>query len=227
MRNPTRQLPLDFAPQPSFARADFLRAAGNAGALDAVEAWPAWPADRLMIVGPEGSGKSHLGAIWSARAGAFAVHAKAPEPALFESASFPPAIFIDDADGVGDAEAALFHMLNAARGAGASVLLTARRRPDFWGLRTPDLLSRLRAAPLIELGSPDDALVEAILVKLLADRQLSADPIVLAYVTARVERSGEALRAFVGRLDSEALARGTRITRALAGHVLDTGDEKS
>ena len=61
------------------------------------------------------------------------------------------------------------------------VLLTARTPPDHWALRTPDLLSRLRLAPAVALGQPDDALLRAVLVKLFVDRQLVVDTSVVDY----------------------------------------------
>ena len=52
------------------------------------------------------------------------------------------------------------------------MLLTARRPVAGWPLGLPDLASRLRAAPAVAIGPPDDALLGALLVKLFADRQL-------------------------------------------------------
>ncbi|MGH6845890.1 MAG: hypothetical protein ACREC0_00195, partial [Methylocella sp.] len=92
--------------------------------------------------------------------------------------------------------------------------------PDAWGLRTADLLSRLRLAPAVEIGLPDDALMRAVLVKLLSDRQLVVDAGVVSYIALRIERSLDAARAFIDALDREALARQTRISRAIAGDVL-------
>ena len=45
----------------------FSSARANAAALALVERWPDWPARIVVLVGPEGSGKSHLAAIWAER----------------------------------------------------------------------------------------------------------------------------------------------------------------
>ena len=55
-----RQLTLDLGHAESFARDDFLAGPSNAAALATIERWPDWPAPVLSLVGPEGSGKSHL-----------------------------------------------------------------------------------------------------------------------------------------------------------------------
>jgi len=62
---------------------------------------------------------------------------------------------------LGAAEAEFFHLLNLTRESGASVLMTAQRQPDLWGLATPDLISRLRLAPVVTLGAPDLELLRA------------------------------------------------------------------
>ena len=99
-------------------------------------------------------------------------------------------------------------------------MLTARAPPDAWGLATPDLLSRLRLAPIVALGAPDLELTEAVLFKLFSDRQLAVEPRVIAFVALRIERSLAAARAVVAALDREALSRGGRVTRTMAAELL-------
>src|ERR1700722_11271695 len=107
-----RQLPLDLPHEPSFAPEDFLRAPANADALRAIEAWPDWPGRMLAIVGPAGSGKSHLAAIWARRAQAIVIEAEALTQARPIDLARAHAIVIENADRTGSAEANLFHLLN-------------------------------------------------------------------------------------------------------------------
>ena len=217
---PARQLPLDFPVRPSFAPEDFLVGASNKAALDIVERWPDWPDPVLVLAGPEGSGKSHLAAMWAARAGGRVLPAGAIGSEAVPDLAGYPALVVEDADrGLTD-EAGLFHLINARRGGGLPLLLTARGAPDRWGLTTADLLSRLRLAPLVEIGAPDDSLLRAVLVKLFLDRQLVVDTGVIDYLATRAERSLAAARAIVEALDREALSHGRRPTRALAAGLL-------
>lgn len=215
-----RQLALDLPVEPSFDPDDFLVSPSNEAAYVAIEAWPDWPDRIRVLVGPAGSGKSHLAAVWRASSHAWTLHAdevsEADVPHLVSSG----ALVLEDCDRGPVPEAALFHLLNASRERGCSVLLTARRPPGEWGLGTPDLLSRLRLAPLCELGPPDDALLRAILVKFFVERQLVVDTSLVDYLALRIGRSVPAARAIVERLDREALARQSRISRALAADVL-------
>ena len=73
MTSPPRQLTFRWPHSPSFAREDFLPAPSNLDALKAIELWPNWAGRMLMLVGPEGAGKSHLGAIWARAAGAISL----------------------------------------------------------------------------------------------------------------------------------------------------------
>ena len=111
-------------------------------------------------------------------------------------------------------------LVNLMRERGTALVMTAKAPPDAWGLRTADLLSRLRLAPSVALGLPDDALMRAVLVKLLVERQLVVDTSVVGYIALRLERSLGAARAFIDALDREAMARQRRISRAMAADVL-------
>lgn len=214
------QLPLDLAPVPRYGRDEFLVSGSNAAAFTLLDRWPDWPDRVLLLLGPEGAGKSHLAAMWAARAGARVLPARDLAGADLPEVVRTP-LLIDDADRAGHAEAPLFHLLNLARTGAASVLLTARTEPGAWGLRTADLVSRLRLAPAVPIEAPDDALVRAVLVKLFADRQLLVDESVVGYLVAHLDRSLGAARAAVDRLDRTALALNRRVTRPMTVRVVE------
>ena len=216
-----RQLGLDLPIEPSFGRDDFLVSPSNTAAYSRFESWPDWPDRVLLLLGPTGAGKSHLAAIWAAEAGATIVSSRDLSLDALPGLAAAPALVVEDADRIGPREAELFHLLNLVRsGEGPWLVLTARAWPDAWGLATRDLLSRLRLAPAVEIGEPDDALIRAVLVKLFHDRQLAVDTSVIDYVALRIDRSLGAARAIVELLDREALARGRGVTRPIAAEVL-------
>jgi len=215
-----RQLPLALGFSEKFGREDFLPGPSNAAALALVERWPDWPARAVALVGPEGSGKSHLAAIWARTAGARSIAGHAVAAASVPTALATGALVVEDLrEGECD-DAALFHLLNLAREQDAFVLITARTPPSGWTLRLRDLASRLRALPTVTLAPPDDALLRAVLVKLFADRQLAVDEGLIGYLAARIERSFAAAGAIVAELDREALRQKREVNRALAGELL-------
>jgi chromosomal replication initiation ATPase DnaA len=214
-----RQLALALPHAENFSRDDFLTGAPNEAALNLVERWPDWPDRALAIVGPEGAGKSHLAAIWAEVAGARRVSARVLDEIDLPAALATGALVIEDA-AEGLDQRALFHLLNLMRQQDAFILMTTRTPPATWGVPLPDLASRLRAIPTVEVRPPDDALLRAVMVKLFADRQLAVDQTLIAYLSTRIERSFGAARAAVQELDREALRQQRPVTRALAAEVL-------
>ena len=218
--SPPRQLTFRWPHSPSFGREDFVSAPSNRDALSAVELWPNWAGRMLMLVGPEGAGKSHLGAIWARAADAVRVAGEGWDEQSLEACARAPAVLIDDADAATRAEALSFHLINTAMQNNTWLMLTSRTAPDAWGLSTPDLLSRLRLAPVVRLAAPDIELTEAVLFKLFSDRQLQVEPHLIAYIALRIERSLGVAREIVAVLDNEALTQGRRITRIMASDAL-------
>lgn len=215
-----RQLPLDLALPPRFGREDFLASGSNAAALQTIDRWPDWPDGVLLLLGPEGAGKSHLGAIWAEAAGADIIEPGRIPEALAHRSGGPK--LLEDGDRLQGRESDLFHLLNAVRDERSFLLITARRAPDLWGLRTADVVSRLRLAPTVRIGAPDDDLMRAVLIKLFADRQIVVDEALVAYLIMRLERSLGAARHVVDALDRESLALGRRVTRPVAARVLES-----
>lgn len=217
------QLLLPFESVPSYGREDFLVGKPNASAFAYIERHPRWLAPAAMLVGPEGSGKSHLAAIFARNAGAATLRADHLAFEAVPALSRASALVIEDADRFPPDERALFHLLNLARETGLFLVITARLAPENWGIGTPDLLSRLRAQPRLALEQPDEALLGALLVKLFADRQITIEASVVSYAMARIGRSYRAVLGLVAALDQLSLARKRPITRALVAECL--GDE--
>ena len=214
-----RQLVLALDHAISFAREDFLEGPSNAKALAMIERWPDWPDRLAVLVGPEGSGKSHLAAIWAQMTGARILSAKLLGETDLPHAFATGALVIEDLGPVGLNERALFHLINMAREQQVDVLLTARIPPASFPVSIRDLGSRLRVLPVVALEAPDDALLRQLIVKLAADRQLAVDEALVTYLANRIERSFASARATIALLDEEALRQHRPVTRALAAEL--------
>ncbi len=217
------QLHLGFEHRPALGGEDFLVADCNQEAMAWLDSWPAWPGAALAVYGPAGCGKSHLAQVFAIRTGGpiltISDLGKKTPQMFFEKAK---ACVVEDADGVVAAglEEALLHLHNTAQETGRHILYTSRHPPARWGGALPDLASRVAAAPAVAVGSPDDALMAAVLVKLFADRQLKVDKEVLPYMIARMERSFAAAGHLVSALDEIALAEHRNITLPLVRRVI-------
>jgi chromosomal replication initiation ATPase DnaA len=215
-----RQLAFALPHAESLTRDNFLEGPANAAGLALVDGWPDWPNRIMLLVGPEGSGKSHLAAIWAEQAGARSIPAHALTAAAVPGALATGALVVEDLKSLDLDERALFHLMNLAREEAAFVLITARTPPTALQIELRDLRSRLRAVPTVLLLPPDDQLFRALIVKFCADRQLIVDETVVSYLASRIERSYAAVRQAVELLDTEALRLGRPVTRALAADLL-------
>lgn len=215
-----QQLVFDLAHRQALGEEDFLVSSSNSAAVELIDSWPDWPHRACLVVGPAGAGKSHLANVWRLKSSA----------ALFDAATLSDgdvaglpegsALAVEDIDrGIAD-EQAVFHLLNRVREGGIFVLMTSRVAAGDLDFRVPDLRSRLRALPMVELDAPDEALLRAVLVKLFCDRQLNVDPAVIGYLCLRMERSMEAAARVVAAIDRLALATHRKVTRPLAAEAL-------
>lgn len=214
------QIPMNLPHEAGFSRADFVTGRANREALDIVDGWPDWPEPGVLLVGPGGSGKSHLAAIWRSMSGANGIAGAALSERDADRLAATGAIVVEDLHIGPIDEAALFHLINAARERKAALLLTSRLGSGQLGLRLPDLVSRLRASRLASLHEPDDELLRSVMTKLFADRQIAIDPAVIEFLLVRMERSLAAANHLVAALDQTALARNSAITKRLAGEVI-------
>ena len=177
---------------------DFLLSDCNRAAFDHLRRWSTWPVMATVLIGPRKSGRSLLGRIFVRKTGG----------RLFDN-------------GEDHEEEALFHAWNEAQASRRPLLITASSPPAAWGIKLPDLRSRLGATPLAEISDPDDALLAALIGKLLADRGLVIPPEVTEFLVPRIERSYVALQNVVEILDRAMLSRHRRMTVPMAKAALE------
>ena len=215
-----RQLVLDLPHRSASGSEDFIVSASNEAAIRSIDSWPDWPHPTLIVVGPAGSGKTHIANVWRQRSGAVLVAAASILDEQAKRLARQSAIIIEDADrGIGS-ERALFHLMNHAREHALTMLITGRALPGEWVIALPDLRSRLRACPVVALGEPDENLLLAVLVKLLHDRQLPATPAAVSYLARHLDRSMQAALAVVKEIDRLLWDKPSEFTRDVARRAL-------
>lgn len=211
------QLTFDWPTGVALGAEDFFVAPPNAVAYAMATAPVSWPEGKLLLVGPTGCGKSHLARVFAQQADAQVITLDD----LTEADPKQPTV-VEDLDTIGTAhQEPLFHLHNNLRANAQPLLMTAKTPPAQWRLTLPDLASRLQATSIAEIAQPDEALLQALMMKLFADRQLMPNPNVFQYLLPRIDRTFAAAARMVAALDAEALATKAPITRTLARRVLD------
>ncbi|HEY2660777.1 MAG TPA: chromosomal replication initiator DnaA [Caulobacteraceae bacterium] len=219
-----RQLRLELRRQTSYRREDFIISPTSEAVVQALDAWPNWHAGCLALVGPAGSGKSHLARAWGRRAGAALLVAAGELPLSLTDLHDGRPVLIEDADR-GVADDTLFHLINRAGAEGCGLLLTARQPPTTWAAELPDLRSRLNGLTVALLPEPDDEVLEGVLRKLFRERNIRPSEELISYLLKRIERSVPYAKSVVERLDELADAEQKPVGRALARQILEIDDE--
>jgi hypothetical protein len=165
----------------------------NAHVAEALGSPETWPFRTAVLTGPPRSGKS-LFARWFAEGG---------------RAETSPAI--DDAHTLD--ETALFHRWNRAQEHGTPLLIVAGEPP--WNIALPDLRSRLGAALQLEIGSPDDAMAEALLYAHAEQRGLPLGAEAADYLVPRAGRSWAEIEKLVAAIDRLSLERKVPATQSI------------
>lgn len=176
---------------------DFLISEANRAAFDHFQRWSLWPVMATLLTGPRKSGRSLLGRIFVRKTGG----------RLFDGAEEHE-------------EEELFHAWNEAQSSRKPLLIVAAAPPPRWEVTLPDLRSRLAATPHVAIAPPDDALLAALVLKLLGDRGIAAPPEIAAFLVPRIERSYVGVLRAVDALDRAVLSHHKRLTVPVAKRAL-------
>ncbi|MDZ7627554.1 MAG: hypothetical protein U5J99_03990 [Parvularculaceae bacterium] len=192
-------------PAPRRSRSDFVVTASNAYALSTLSQWLCSDHPLLAVVGPAASGKTHVLAIIAEEKGASAGSSR---------------VEIHDNIDKNYTALEILSRIERARERGQRLAIAGRGAPLEWARGLRDLETRLSTAARIDLSEPDDTLIEAIVLKLLRDRQLRAGRGLAAYAAARLPRTFAAAQAFVDALDAQSLAEGAPAGLRIAKNVI-------
>ncbi|WP_295967532.1 hypothetical protein [uncultured Bartonella sp.] len=231
MNKRLEQLPLSLSHPTDFYSDDLVVTKSNKSAYELIERWPDWPMPVAVLVGPDGSGKTHFASVWADISKAQKIGPDQLDQAIiFIEKGIP--VLVEDMDSVDVNEVVVFHLINSVKESHVinpttTLLITARKGPSNWNVKLDDLASRLRSVTLATLEQPDDELLNAVAFKLFSDRQITVDPSVVAYLVSRSERSLFALGKTVDQIDRLALQRKSKITKALVSEALSVRGESN
>lgn len=211
----SHQLPLDLKAPDRFSRDRMVTDAALSAVLDVLLAPATWLSPHLILLGPTGSGKTHLGHVFADETGARFLDAA--DTFDFDAAGADSPIVVDDAETA--SEETLFHLYNHLQSIAQPLVLLTKKHPREWRVSLPDLASRLTAMRLVAVPPPGEDLLEAILNKLFAERAISPSPDAVAFIASRMDRSVSAAQKIVTEL--EQYANGRAFNRGLVRAFFD------
>ena len=224
------QLPLALRYPPDQRLENFIAAPeGVIAQLTEIAAQPG--ADWLYLVGPAGTGKTHLSLALCAateQAGRRAAYlplvaASGRLREALDALEGNDVLALDGLEAIAgnrEDEVALFDFHNRARSAGLNVLYSAREIPDALGLCLPDLRSRLSQCARLVLPTMEDATRAAVLRDRAQRRGLVLEEAAIDWLLTRTDRDLSRLLLLLDRLDRESLAAQRRITVPFLKQVL-------
>ncbi|MBW8735140.1 MAG: chromosomal replication initiator DnaA [Asticcacaulis sp.] len=199
----SHQLPLDLKTPDRFSRDRLVTDAALGAVLDVLLTPETWLSPHLMLLGPAGSGKTHLGHVFATETGARFL--AAADTFGLQAGEIQSGVVVDDAEKA--SPEVLFHLYNHLQITSQPFVLLTKKHPREWQVSIPDLASRLTAMRLVTVPEPGGDLLEAILNKLFAERAISPSPDAVAYIAGRMDRSVAAAQKIVTELEHYANGR--------------------
>ncbi|MET0182153.1 MAG: hypothetical protein ABW199_04625 [Caulobacterales bacterium] len=186
--------------------------------------WRTWPGGALALIGPQGSGKTHLALAWALENGARQLAADSQVETAARAFDDAGAVWIDDADGPHSDET-LIRVLDLAKSGRGPALLVGASLPKFWQASIPDLRSRLAALGAAILGEPDKFLLEVVLRRHCRERFIELGHDAQVFLVENMGQSFAAAHAVAQSLD-ELMVRGRKpVTVAQARRALAAAEQ--
>ena len=221
------QLILSLSLKEALEKEDFFISPSNLHSVTLMGNIEHWSSGALLLVGPKGSGKTHLSLVWSRENNAKQIALESVIPEIERGLNYD-SVCIEDLHLIEDIgihkkpiiEEGIFHIINSIRSRGGKLLISSSKTPNTLALSLRDLVSRLQSFSNTRIREPDDSLVMALLLKYFNDRQIYIKHSILTYMATRIDRTYSAIYEFVKSLDHKSLVLNTKITRTLIDETL-------
>jgi chromosomal replication initiation ATPase DnaA len=170
---------------------------------------------KILLIGPNKSGKTHLGKIWQKNNNAISYENN------FEIIlNYKKNIFIDDFF-KNINEEKIFHLINHCSINKLTILLTSNKEVFEHNFLLKDLISRLKTFNLLRINLPDDDLIINLIIKLLHDKQIIIkNKEIFNYILKRIERTYEEIFLLIENIDKLSLEKKRELTIPLIKKLL-------
>tara|TARA_B100000242_G_C42981896_1_gene455760 strand:- start:222 stop:878 length:657 start_codon:yes stop_codon:yes gene_type:complete len=215
------QLVFKFPFKTRYFEQDFFVSSNNFSAYKLIESWPNWPGKWVNIIGPTGSGKTHLSKILEKKIKKLKVidETNVNEKIISELRHFDCLIIDNFKNKIEDK--LLYSILNQSKQLENFIVINSKLQLNKFEIKLKDLKSRFNSFIFIGIDLPTDDLLQVIISKSFSDKQINLNPKVSEYIVKNVDRSYEKMFKFLSDLDELSLSSGKSININLIKKVLN------
>ena len=227
------QLVLGLSLKEALEKEDFFISSSNLEAVTLLDNTDRWGSGVLLLVGPKGSGKTHLSLVWCKENKAKHLNLETILQEM-EKGLNHDLVCVEDIDIIENAERpkkskieeGIFHLINSVGSRGGKLLISSSKMPNALSIGLKDLESRLQSFSKTNIKEPDDRLVMALLLKYFNDRQIHIKHSNLTYIATRINRTYSSIYEFVNYIDHKSLVLNTKLTRPFIDAALTQTEKK-
>ena len=201
-----RQQLFNFEFNKSFNKNDFFVSESNFYAYNLLLSWPKWEKKFLNIYGERYSGKTHLIKIFLEKYKGLIIDLNKLNNYDLDKLKFYENIIVDNITDQFD-ENLFYSLIDTIDKYNKFLILTSNKSINDLNLKLNDLKSRLKNCLFAEIQKPDDVLIQALIIKNLADCQITLDSKLIDFISKRITRSYSSIREFVCTIDEISLKK--------------------
>ena len=214
------QLLLDFDHKQNFRDEDFYVGKSNYYAFELINKWPKWEKNLLNISGERYSGKTHLINIFLKKFKGFRIKASSLNDENLKQIKIYQNIVLEDVD-LNINEKILYTLFNLIDQDNKFLVITSTIPITEVNFKLDDLRSRTKNCLLAKIDNPDDELMFALILKNLADRQISLDKKLINFIIKRIDRSYGKIFEFIYKIDTISLKKKKSIDFKIINDALE------
>lgn len=214
-----QQTILKFENNPSFKDSDYFVSECNRQAYDNLFKWPKWDSKLINLVGPKGSGKSHLLEIFSIKNNFLKVNSLAEIKKKLETIIKYDKLIMDDINQID--EKVFFSILDNYISNNKFLIISTIDSLLTYKFKLADLKSRITLFHKYEIYQPNDKMIYFLIQKFLSDRQIKIKKDLITHIIKKIDRSYNRIMKFIDQIDRQSLSNNKKIDYKLINNILD------
>ena len=214
------QLLLDFDYEQNFRDDDFYVGKSNFYPFELINNWPNWEKNFLNISGEKFSGKTHLTNIFLKKFNGIKFESSLLDNENLKTIKPYQNVVLENLN-LDVSEELIYTLFNIIDQDNKFLIITSSTPIAEIDFMLEDLKSRTKNCLLAKIENPDDELMFALILKNLADRQITLDKKLINFIIKRIERSYGKIFEFIYKIDKISLKKKKSIDFKIINEALE------